>query len=77
MEKDDDVEVIKRYFFHLFFVRNGTVLSGMCIFCTYQFFLEFAFFKNVTDVSSYYGSVLLEQCGIVCPAGFSHGSRPR
>ena len=39
----------------------STMLSGMCNFCTYHFFIKFSFLKDVADMSSDNRPVFLKQ----------------
>lgn len=40
---------------------STTVILGMCKFCTYQGLLQFTLLENVSDMTSYNGSVFLKQ----------------
>ena len=45
--RDDDIKVVQCNFFYLRKTTSTSVILGVCIFCTYQAFVQFTFLKNI------------------------------
>ena len=45
--RDDNIKVVQGYLFDLRKTTSTTIILGVCIFCTYQEFVQFSFFKYV------------------------------
>lgn len=75
-DRNDNIKVIEHYFLHLTLPLDGTMGSGVCIFCTYHFTYQFPLFKDIVDVFRYHRPIPAKQLTHLLlrkPNGFAIG----